>query len=145
MPSPTKKIPSAAGKKRKQVDIKSANDGSGPPKKKHRYECSADGCTNRAINGKGGVCMRHGAKVKVKRCSVEGCTNQSKRAGVCQRHSAYRNPHDESTAFASCFGSEFDKTTLTHPNQHNATASASQEGSVPEEVVIAPNNNVVEV
>eukprot|EP00986_Skeletonema_menzelii_P004450 scaffold1518_cov113-Skeletonema_menzelii.AAC.2 len=111
MPSPSKKIPSAAGKKRKQVVSKSANDGSGPPKKKHRYECSADGCTNRAINGKGGVCMRHGAKVKrcssegctkyvvnggvcfrhgakTKRCSIDGCTNQAQNGGVCIRHGA---------------------------------------------------------
>jgi hypothetical protein len=33
---------------------------------------------------------------------------------------------------------------LTHPNQRTIAASASQD-SVPEEVVIAPNNNIVEV
>ncbi len=102
---------------------------------------------------KDGVCMRHGAKVKPKLCSVEGCTNHSKRGGVCWRHGAYRNPTtDESTAFTSCLGSDFDKTTLTHPNQHNATASSQDHGqdqdSVPGEVavcVVIANSNHVEV
>ena len=48
------------------------------------YVCSYEGCTNRAIQG--GVCMRHGAKVKL--CSSEGCTNQVQRRGVCWRHGA---------------------------------------------------------
>ena len=77
--------------------------------------------------------MRHGAKFK--RCSSEGCTNQYQRGGLCRRHGAYRNPHEESTAFASCFGSEFDKTTLDHLNQRTPAASASQ-GSVPAEVTV---------
>jgi hypothetical protein len=37
---------------------------------------------------KGGVCMRHGAQVKL--CSSEGCTNQAKKGGVCMRHRAIR-------------------------------------------------------
>ena len=65
-------------------------------------QCSSEGCTNQAR--KGGVCNRHGAKTK--RCSNEGCTNYAKCRGVCIRHGAYRNTHDESTAFA--FGSEFE-------------------------------------
>ena len=93
--------------------------------------CSTEGCTSFAL--KGGVCMKHGAKKKL--CSVEGCTNHSKRGGVCWRHGAYRNNHDESTAFASCFGSDFDKTTLTRPNQRNSAASPTQ-GSVPNQVVV---------
>ena len=97
-----------------------------------RKLCSSAVCTNSAK--KGGVCIKHGAKVK--RCSFEGCTNHSKRGGVCRRHGAYRNPHDESTAFTSCFGSDFDKTTLTHPTQRTPAASASQD-SVPEEVEVA--------
>ena len=106
--------------------------------------CSSDGCTSFAQ--KGGVCIKHGATKEYKRCCVEGCTNQSKRGGVCRRHGAYRNPHDESTAFTSCFGSEFDKTTLTHPNQRTPTASASQY-SVPEEVAVCVviAENLVEV
>ncbi len=102
--------------------------------------CSAVGCTNNVV--KGGVCVRHGAKVKL--CSVEGCTNHSKRGGVCWRHGAYGKHNDESTAFASRFGSDFDKTTLTCPNQRTPAASASQ-GSVPEEVavcVVIANNHV---
>ena len=35
---------------------------------------------------KGGVCIRHGAKVKT--CSTEGCTNQVVKGGVCVRHGA---------------------------------------------------------
>jgi len=103
--------------------------------------CSSEGCANFVVNG--GLCIRHGAKVKI--CSVEGCTNQSQRGGVCKRHGAYCNRTDESTAFTSRLGSEFDKTTLTRPNQRAPAASASQGSVVPEEVVIAPNNNVVEV
>jgi hypothetical protein len=93
--------------------------------------CSSDGCTNKVI--KGGVCVRHGAKRK--RCSSDGCTNQAKRRGVCRRHGAYHNPNDESTAFTSCFGSEFEKTTVTHPNQRDSGSSSNQ-GSLPAEVVL---------
>jgi len=53
-------------------------------KKKYSCECSFDACTNNAVNG--GVCVRHGAKVK--RCSREGCTNQVQKGGVCVRHGA---------------------------------------------------------
>ena len=99
-------------------------------KKKHT-RCSREGCTSFAQ--KGGVCIKHGAKVN--RCGAEGCTNNSKRGGLCRRHSAYRNNHDESTAFASCFGSEYDKTTVTHPSQRGAGSSSNQ-GNFPEEVVL---------
>ena len=93
--------------------------------------CSTEGCTSLAQ--KGGVCVKHGAKRKL--CGFEGCTNKSHRRGICQRHGAYRNPTDESTAFTSHFGSEFDKTTLTHPNQRTPAPSTSQ-GNVPEEVAV---------
>eukprot|EP00984_Skeletonema_dohrnii_P024726 scaffold13857_cov76-Skeletonema_dohrnii-CCMP3373.AAC.3 len=43
--------------------------------------CSSEGC--KSIAQKGGVCIRHGAKVK--RCNSGGCTNQG---GVCRRHGA---------------------------------------------------------
>jgi hypothetical protein len=66
----------------------SAEDDKVSPKKvdrkKYRYECSAEGCTNHVQ--KRGVCVRHGAKVK--RCSSEGCTKQAKQGGVCRRHGA---------------------------------------------------------
>ena len=96
-----------------------------------KKRCSSDGCTNKAV--KGGVCKRHGAKVK--RCSSDGCTNQAKRGGVCWRHGANLNHNDESTAFASCFGSEFEKTTVTHPSQRNSGSSSNQ-GSFPAEIVL---------
>jgi hypothetical protein len=77
--------------------------------------------------------MRHGAKVK--QCSSEGCKNIAQKGGVCRRHGAYRNNHEESTAFTSCLGSEFDKTTATHPYQRISTASKPQD-DVPEEVAV---------
>ena len=70
-------------KKRKEVDL-AANIGSGPPKKRVRKRCSAEGCTNNIQNG--GVCFRHGAKKKP--CSVDDCTNQVVNGGVCIRHGA---------------------------------------------------------
>ncbi len=54
-----------------------------PRKTKLRY-CSAEGCSNQAQ--KGGVCIKHGAKVK--RCSSEGCSNLARKGGVCKRHGA---------------------------------------------------------
>src|SRR5210317_1869431 len=113
--------------------------------KGQKMRCSSEGCTNQAVRG--GVCIKHGAKHK--RCSSEGCTNQVVKKGVCWRHGAkvpYRNHDEESTAFASCFGSEFDKTTFTHPNQRTPSASTIR-GSVPEQVVIRGNvaENLVEV
>eukprot|EP00984_Skeletonema_dohrnii_P039096 scaffold43085_cov216-Skeletonema_dohrnii-CCMP3373.AAC.1 len=77
--------------------LPAANEGKEPAKKvtrkKYRYECYADGCTNNVV--KGGVCWRHGAKdtAKVKhrkRCSSEGCTNQVRKGGLCKRHGAKR-------------------------------------------------------
>ena len=42
-----------------------------------RSKDSREECTNHAQ--KGGVCVRHGAKVKRNQCSREGCTNQAKK------------------------------------------------------------------
>eukprot|EP00984_Skeletonema_dohrnii_P024787 scaffold13923_cov78-Skeletonema_dohrnii-CCMP3373.AAC.3 len=56
--------------------------------KKYKKICSDAGCTNLVV--KGGVCIRHGAKVK--KCSHDGCTNQAKRIGLCKRHGAYKRP-----------------------------------------------------
>ena len=54
------------------------------PKKQYRKKCTADGCNNQAK--KEGVCNRHGAKVKL--CSSDGCTNIAVKGGVCIRHGA---------------------------------------------------------
>eukprot|EP00985_Skeletonema_marinoi_P001037 scaffold430_cov73-Skeletonema_marinoi.AAC.1 len=86
MPKRVNKIPPAGHKKRKEVVGVSANNESSPPKKRYRYECSAEGCTNHAK--KGGVCSRHGAKVEAKLCSVDDCNNISRAGGVCWRHGA---------------------------------------------------------
>ena len=102
-------------------------------------KCSSEGCTHRVQEG--GVCIRHGAKVKIKLCSIEGCTNQANRGGVCRRQGAKRTPYDESTAF----GSEYEKTTATdlpHPSPGNALDERSAIG-VPGEVVIC--QEIVEV
>jgi hypothetical protein len=100
---------------------------------KHK-RCSNEGCTNRSQ--KGGVCIKHGAKIE---CKHEGCTNHAQKGGVCKRHGAYRNPHKESTAFTSYLGSEFEKTTATHPVQH-ASKGPTRDSGLPEVVVC---NNVV--
>eukprot|EP00985_Skeletonema_marinoi_P012128 scaffold5805_cov131-Skeletonema_marinoi.AAC.1 len=47
---------------------------------KYNKICSANGCTNVAVQG--GVCTRHGAKVTRKFCSREECTNQAKKGGA---------------------------------------------------------------
>ena len=53
-------------------------------KKKKKMDCSYEGCTNQARNGR--VCVRHGAQVQL--CSHEGCTNNAITGGVCRRHGA---------------------------------------------------------
>ena len=51
-------------------------------KKRKKYTCSHEGCTNQVRTG--GVCTRHGAKVKT--CKHEGCTTQARKGGVCTKH-----------------------------------------------------------
>ena len=46
-----------------------------------KKKCSQEGCINQARLG--GVCNRHGTKAK---CSKEGCNNLSREGGVCARH-----------------------------------------------------------
>jgi hypothetical protein len=81
--SAAKKERSSAKRKRESVEGEEKGVQTAA-KKKYWYECSAEGCTNRAV--KGGVCIRHGAKVKL--CSSDGCTNQAKKGGVCIKHGA---------------------------------------------------------
>jgi len=83
--------------------------------------CKFEGCTNQVIQI--GLCMRHGAKKK--QCSSEGCTNQVVKRGVRKRHGAKSNTNDQSTAF----GSEYEMTTATQtlPNQR-ASGAAVREG-----------------
>ena len=48
-----------------------------------------------------------------------------------------REEYALNTAFASCFGSEFEKTTVTHPGQLESGSSSNQaQGSLPAEVVV---------
>ena len=72
----------------KRLQFDNENE-SGPFKQRSKKcECSADGCTNKVVQG--GVCKRHGAKVKRYRyeCSADGCTNKAQKGGVCRRHGA---------------------------------------------------------
>eukprot|EP00985_Skeletonema_marinoi_P028131 scaffold24098_cov113-Skeletonema_marinoi.AAC.2 len=66
--------------------VEAANNESSPPKKRYRYECRVDDCTN--IVKKGGLCNRHGAKVERKRCRVADCTKYAQKGGLCIRHGA---------------------------------------------------------
>ena len=61
-----------------------ADEYDGPPKKKGRRQCSVEGCTNNAV--KGGICILHGERPPA--CSHEGCTNLAQRRGVCDKHGA---------------------------------------------------------
>ena len=85
-----KKQMAAGGEKRKkrEADAGAGKDEDGPPMKKtsnRNRPCKQEGCPNQAY--KGGVCRRHGAKVKM--CEFEGgCTNQAKKGGLCYRHGA---------------------------------------------------------
>ena len=75
-------------RRKRESSTSNSNDCPSPgnkvARKRGRYGCSFDGCTNIAV--KGGVCIRHGAKKKL--CSREGCTNIAKKGGVCTRHGA---------------------------------------------------------
>lgn len=56
-------------------------------KKKSNFpQCSVIGCTNLSRSGKGGVCIRHGAKKRL--CIHPGCTNLQNTKRVCRRHGA---------------------------------------------------------
>ena len=82
------------------------------------------------------MCIKHGTKKTVKLCSSVGCTNRSKRGGVCREHGAYRaSSNDESTAF----GSGLEKTTATHISHQSAASGVDSDKrgtGVPGEVVI---------
>jgi hypothetical protein len=56
-------------------------------------------------------------KLRGRVCSSDGCTKKGVKGGwpgrvPMHRHGANRNSNDESTAFASCIGSEYEKTTV---------------------------------
>ena len=88
------------------------------------------------------MCVTHGAKVK--RCSIDGCTNQVKKGGVCIRHGANRN--DESTAFDLSCRSAFDESTATLLNHYATTASGVQDtSSVPPYEILCQVIDHVEV
>eukprot|EP00984_Skeletonema_dohrnii_P015434 scaffold6670_cov81-Skeletonema_dohrnii-CCMP3373.AAC.2 len=68
--------------KRKSSEEEEEQSQSEVARKKYKYECPVDGCTNQVQNG--GVCIKHGAEVK--RCSSKGCTNGAIKGGVCKKH-----------------------------------------------------------
>ena len=62
-------------------------------KRRHRYECSVEGCSNKSL-GKEGVCWTHGAKKDAKICNEVGCINFARgKEGICKRHGAKVKPH----------------------------------------------------
>ena len=84
----TKDASKTKNKKRKSPSEEEGGSGDDDPSptKKKRYVklCTTEGCANKAQNG--GVCIRHGAKMK--QCTSEGCLNRAVKGGVCKRHGA---------------------------------------------------------
>ena len=70
---------SATKRRRQEPSEDNTKAGGKADWRKYAKICYADGCTNLAV--KGGVCIKHGAKVK--RCSSKGCTNQAQKGGLC--------------------------------------------------------------
>jgi hypothetical protein len=50
--------------------------------------CSVEGCDH--YSKKGGVCIRHGAKIASRECIEEGCSKKAQNGGKCYAHGAYR-------------------------------------------------------
>ena len=65
--------------KQKTLKRKSSSAAATMPRK--RKLCIREGCTS--VAKWQGVCQRHGASVRVPRCSHEGCNNQAQKGGVC--------------------------------------------------------------
>eukprot|EP00984_Skeletonema_dohrnii_P000460 scaffold158_cov103-Skeletonema_dohrnii-CCMP3373.AAC.3 len=66
-----------------QINLRSVQEAQG---KDRRKLFSIEGCSNTNKACKGGLCMRHGAKVKL--CITGGYTNHAKNGGICRRHGA---------------------------------------------------------
>ena len=64
--------------KQKTLKRKSTSAAAKPRKRKL---CIMEGCTS--VAKWQGVCQKHGASVRVPRCSHEGCNNQAQKGGVC--------------------------------------------------------------
>jgi hypothetical protein len=86
--SETSTAPKGSNREKRKRELTEGDDANEVKKKfdgkRYRKICSADECTNQALRG--GVCIKHGAKVKL--CSAEGCTNHAKKGGVCWTHGA---------------------------------------------------------
>jgi len=79
------KIRSISKRKRQLSNEEDVAPKQAAPKQSKKL-CSADGCANIIVNG--GVCKRHGARVKL--CSKDECTKQAQIGGLCLRHGAMR-------------------------------------------------------
>ena len=58
-----------------------------PPKtasKSRKKKCSVQTCTKQAKVG--GLCMKHGGKVKYRFCNAPNCGNVTQKGGYCKRH-----------------------------------------------------------
>ena len=49
-----------------------------------KKKCSMPQCTKQAKVG--GLCMKHGGKVKYRFCNAIGCNNVTQKGGYCKRH-----------------------------------------------------------
>jgi hypothetical protein len=72
-----------------------------PIKKKREHKrCIVPGC-NKVGRGKSAKCVAHGG-TPVKKCVVEGCTNNQKQGGKCKRHGAVLNEKPKICFFPDC-------------------------------------------
>lgn len=69
---------------------------------KRNRPCTQEGCPNQAYSG--GVCRRHGAKVKL--CSFGGCSSQAKKGGVCVKHRTLMMSSSDTAAAAAADGDD---------------------------------------
>ena len=62
------------------------SDGTPPCKSssQRKKKCSMPECTKQAKVG--GLCMKHGGKVKYRFCRAMGCNNVTQKGGYCKRH-----------------------------------------------------------
>ena len=62
------------------------SDGTPPCKSssQRKKKCSMPECTKQAKVG--GLCMKHGGKVKYRFCHAMGCSNVTQKGGYCKRH-----------------------------------------------------------
>lgn len=88
--APTVGVAADVNRKRRKIRSIDSSSSNRTPKggvslqQQHRPRCSKQGCTNQVQQG--GLCIRHGAKVKM--CTASGCTKLAQQGGLCIKHGA---------------------------------------------------------